>query len=174
MYPVSSATWDAYRNGILDHGFNAAVLHIAQRLFPGGFDVSEDAPDTYEGLVALFESGRRYRVFSGGSERTIYGDPEVNYHFRAWHDWCHWRGRCDFSLKGEYGAYQFQCTHVDALYGESDTTARWKRILYAEVIGQKIYEQRYGRFPKDQMAFARRFLADPHAFSRSPAPLFPA
>jgi hypothetical protein len=31
-----------------DHNLNAAIIEIAKRLFPAGFDVSDDAPDTYE------------------------------------------------------------------------------------------------------------------------------
>lgn len=100
MYPISQDDWNRYTTSVLDHGLNVAVLVIAGRLFPGSFDVSDDAPDTYEKLVALFESGRRFVVYEGGSENTIFGDPAVNHHFRAWHDWCHWKGRHDFSMGG--------------------------------------------------------------------------
>lgn len=153
--------WDRYRATVLDPGLNVAILHIAQRILPQGFDVSETAPDTYEALVARFESGMRYVVYAGGSDRSIYGDPEVNYHFRAWHDWCHWQGRHDFSLEGEFGAYRMQCGHLITLYGESEMVTRWHRILYAEVIGQKLHQRKYGCFPEDQLTFTKRFLHEP-------------
>lgn len=34
----------------LDIHINLAVLHIASRLFPCGFNVSDDAPQTYDDL----------------------------------------------------------------------------------------------------------------------------
>ena len=105
MYPIKQEHWDRYRNAVLDHRLNVAVLVITRRLLPGGFEISENAPETYYELVRHFESGQRYVVYSGGSEHTIFGDPEVNYHFRAWHDWCHWQGKHDFSFQGEYATY---------------------------------------------------------------------
>lgn len=67
--------------GPLDIHFNVAVLHIANHLFPCGFDVSDNAPDTYEKLCAILDAGKRMVVWSGGSEATIYCSPEVNYAF---------------------------------------------------------------------------------------------
>lgn len=160
MYPISQRDWDTYTTAVLDHGLNVAVLLIAGRLFPGSFDVGDDAPDSYEKLVSLFESGRRFIVYGGGSDSTIFGDPTVNHHFRAWHDWCHWQGRHDFSLAGEYAVYQMQCGHLATIYGDNETTHRWQRILFADGIAQKLHFQKYGSFPEDQMAFVRRFLKE--------------
>lgn len=158
MYPIRESDWTRYRHGPLDHGLNVAVLHIARKLLPAGFDVSGDAPDTYEAIVRQFESGKRYVVYAGGSENTIFGDPEVNYHFRAWHDWCHWKGSFDFSFQGEYGVFGMQCEHLMAVYGSGEKTEKWKRILFADIIGQKLYFQRHQRFPVDQMGFVLQFL----------------
>ena len=141
-----------------DIQFNAAILKICKRLLPGGYDVAEVAPETYEQLIAHLDAGRRMLVYSGGAEWTIYGDPEVNYAFRAWHDWCHWRGRHDFSLDGERATCAMQGKHLVALYGESSQTARWRRILHAEVIGQRKYFDRHGVFPDDQRAFVESYL----------------
>lgn len=160
MYPISQQDWGRYRDAALDHGLNAAILTICQRLLPGGFDIAENAPDTYEAIVALFESGKRYVVYAGGSENTIYGDPEVNYHFRAWHDWCHWTGRFDFSLEGELGAYRMQCGHLVSVYGEDETVRHWQHILFADIIGQKLYHREHGTFPDDQLAFVLSVLKD--------------
>ena len=43
-----------------------------------------------------------------GADNTIFGAPEVNYAFRAWHDWCHWMGGFDFSLYGECATCNMQ------------------------------------------------------------------
>jgi hypothetical protein len=42
----------------LDGHLNAAVTSIASRLYPHGFDVRDDAPDTFEKLKAQFATGR--------------------------------------------------------------------------------------------------------------------
>ena len=144
----------------LDIHFNAAVLTICNRLWPGGYDVSLAAPETYEELVAHLDAGGRMVVYSGGSEQTIYGDLEVNFAFRAWHDWCHWRGRFDFSHEGERAACAMQGDHLIARYGESAQTRRWRRILQAEIIGQRDYFDRHGKFPEDQRAFVAAYLAE--------------
>ena len=143
----------------LDIQLNAAVLAVAHRLFPCGFLVAEIAPQSYEELVARLDAGLPMLVYSGGSERTIYGCPEVNYSFRAWHDWCHWRGRHNFSFEGETAVCCMQGAHLVALYGECPRTRWWKRILHAEVIGQREYFNRHGVFPDDQRAFVESYLA---------------
>jgi hypothetical protein len=144
----------------LDIQFNAAILTICSRVLPGGFDVSDEAPETYEELIAHLDAGGRMLVYSGGSERTIYGDPEVNFAFRAWHDWCHWRGRYDFSHEGERAACAMQGDHLIARYGDSPQTRRWQCILHAEIIGQREYFDRHGAFPEDQRAFVAAYLAE--------------
>ena len=147
-------------NIALDIQFNAAVLTICNRVLPAGYDVADDAPNTYEELINYLDAGRRMLVYSGGAERTIYGDPEVNYAFRAWHDWCHWRGRHDFSLAGENATCAMQGKNLVALYGESPQTRWWRRILHAEIIGQREYFDRHGNFPYDQRDFISGYLSD--------------
>jgi hypothetical protein len=143
----------------LDIGFSAAVSTIADQLFPCGFAVAEDAPQTYEKLITRLDAGLGMAVYSGGSDRTIFGRPDVNYAFRAWHDWCHWRGHHDFSFKGERAACAMQAKHLVALFGDGRCTRQWQRILHAEIIGQREYFDRHGAFPEDQHAFVERYLA---------------
>lgn len=92
----------------LDLALNVAIMHIAGKLFPLGFDVSEDAPANLDELWELLDAGKRMVVWSGGSNHTIYGCPEVNWSFRAWHDWCHWRGGHDTTLEGELACCDMQ------------------------------------------------------------------
>lgn len=152
---------EATRRQPLDIQFNVAVLHIASRLFPCGFEVSDDAPQTYEELKRLINMTGRMAVYAGASETTIYEDREVNFSFRAWHDWCHWRGAHDFSPEGERAVFDMQCTHLLDLFGGSEPTRRWQRILYAEIIGQQAYFDHHGVFPIDQRGFVESFLMQP-------------
>ncbi len=141
----------------LDRGLNAAILSIAHQLFPTGYDISEQAPSTYEDLVAHLNSGNRMVVFSGGCEKTIYADREVNYAFRAWHDWCHWRGQHNFSLEGEVAVWEMQCRHIVTRYGISNTQMRWIFILHAEVVGQRIYYEKHRAYIDNQYAFVASY-----------------
>ena len=144
---------------ILDVGFNAAILHIAAKL-TGGFSVSDSAPQTFEDLISQVETHRQIVVWSGASDATIYGSPEVNFAFRAWHDWCHWRGRHRFTTLGEAAVAEMQCQHIIALYGACEQTQRWCRIIRAEVNGQQCYHDMHGHFPVDQFAFVERYLRE--------------
>jgi hypothetical protein len=147
----------------LDSGLNAAILSIAASLFPDGFDVSEDAPGTYKALKAHLDAGKRLVVYSGGCEGTIYADPAVNHAFRAWHDFSHWKGEHDFSAEGECGVFAMQRQHLLYVYGDAEQTRRWIEILRAEVIGQRLFYERYKRFVDDQRGFIEAYLQDPEA-----------
>jgi hypothetical protein len=148
MYPVDTA-------------FNVAVLHITSRLFPTGFDVSEHAPATFAELKALLDAKQRLVVYSGGSSNTIYADPEVNYAFRAWHDWSHWTGNHDLTFRGEVAVCATQRRHLIELYGDTPQTRRWSELIRAEIIGQGTYYLYHKRFPEDQRSFVEAFLTGP-------------
>lgn len=143
----------------LDRSFNIAVLAMARRLLPCGFDVSDDAPDTYAKLRRHAEKTGRIMVWSGASDRTIFADPEVNYAFRAWHDLRHYTGRNDFSHYGEYCTYQAQYVDLQRMHGR-ETAKRWRAILHAEVMGMLQYKERWLDFPSDQRAFVEACLRD--------------
>jgi hypothetical protein len=139
---------------------NQAIIEIATRLLPDGFDVSDHAPQTYEDLKALMDAGNRMLVWSGGSEDTIYKEPHVNCAFRGWHDLCHWRGQFPFTLEGEVATCEMQCRQLLEFCGTNETTLKWCTVLRAEIIGQAKYFQRHKRFPKNQSAFVAAYLCD--------------
>jgi hypothetical protein len=146
----------------LDPNLNAAITAIAKRLFPSGFDVSDDAPDTYKKLKTHLDAGKRLVVFSGGSQHTIYADPAVNHAFRAWHDWTHWTGQHDLTFQGELAVYDAQRKHLIELFGDNSRTRYWSEIINAEIIGQATYFEYHKRFPVDQRGFVEAYLKDPH------------
>lgn len=138
--------------------FNVAVLHIASQLFPCGFDVADKAPATYADLCEHVAKTGRIAVWSGASDQTMFGDPEVNYAFRAWHDWCHYRGAHTFTREGEAAVAEMQKQHVRTLYGRD--AELFCALIDCEVMGQREYADAHdGQFPDDQMAFARAYLA---------------
>ncbi|HVH75197.1 MAG TPA: hypothetical protein VM755_09805 [Stellaceae bacterium] len=143
----------------LDSSLNAAIIHIAGKLFPLGFDVSDTAPSSFKELCGHLNAGNRMVVFAGGSDRTIYADPEVNWAFRAWHDWCHWRGVHDLTLESERAVCRMQTWHIRKLYGEV-IARKWGSIIRAEIIGQAQYFHCHKRFPEDQRGFIEAYLRD--------------
>ena len=148
----------------LDPMLNVAVLHMAALKFPRGYDVRPNAPDTLERLCAWLDSGKRMAVYDGGSDYTIFGDPQVNYAFRAWHDWQHWKYRLPFTPAGAAKACLLQINDLWVEYGPSRRMERWARIIDAEVNGQLQYAAAHAnQFPNDQSAFVRAYLANPQA-----------
>lgn len=143
----------------LDRTLNVAILQMAARLFPTGFDVAEDAPNTLADLQAQVANTGRMLVYSGGSDATIYACPEVNYAFRAWHDWCHLAGGFAFTAEGEAQACAMQQDQLRRVFGASAQVERWCAILDAEINGQVAFHAATGDFPVDQVAFVRDYLA---------------
>jgi hypothetical protein len=151
----------------IDIRLNAAISHIASQLFPSGFDANDEAPTTLAELNKAFNS-RCYVVWRGASDATIFGDREVNWAFRAWHDFTHWRNNLPFTPDGEREAYKRQCDDLVTLYGDSDLTRHWRRILDTEINGQLRYAAEHaGAFPTNQKAFTLAYLENPEAAIRA-------
>lgn len=128
---------------MLDAEFNSKILRLAPR-----FTAKDDAPSSFETLKASATGG--LVVWSGASDKTIYGDAFVNWSFRAWHDSIHLKLNADFSLEGEKRVAIEQCRII-----QSDALAR---VIMGESIGQVEYFLKYGFFPVDQMTFMRNYL----------------
>lgn len=144
----------------LDPAFNDLVVKLAHHYVPC-FVIGSDAPSTFKQLKAHLDAGKTLMVASEGSERTIFADPGVNCAFRAWHDWCHWKGDYDFSLYGESATC---CMQIDQLYshvGVNANTLKWAKYLIAEVIGQRQYYEKYREYLTNQRAFVAQYVLDP-------------
>ena len=142
----------------LDKAFNAAVLHIAGKLNPCGWDIVPEryAPSTLGELRMVHAITGRIAVSGANSDRTIFGDPEVNFAFRAWHDWHHLDLGAQFDPKGEARVCAAQQSDIMCLYGYQPL---WDRLLDIEVNGQVRYFAYHNCFPVDQIGFARAQLA---------------
>lgn len=152
----------AHVSAPLSTRFNVAVLQIASNLFPAGFDVSENAPNAFEALVSHVQDTGRMLVWNGASDTTIFADNEVNFAFRAWHDYCHVAGGFEFTPEGEKAACLMQIEHIRAIYGDTPTADHFVSLVWAEVVGQVSYTLSHdGAFPVNQMAFVKHFLTNP-------------
>jgi hypothetical protein len=149
---------------MLDLSFNAAVTTLARKVWPLGYDVSDDikyasAPDA-NAYFAEIERTRRVTIYTGGSERTIFGEPEINWDFRAWHEWSHFILRAPFDINGELAVAHRQCQDLARVFGHEERTIRWQGLIMAEVYGQALYFKRHGSFPADQVAFDVAYATD--------------
>ena len=149
-------------DGPLSQELSDAAVSIANTLMPGGYDVSDTAPNTYEALVQSYGDKGRMTVWSGASDKTIFGDPKANYAFRAWHDMTHLRLAAHFTPEGEHAVCEAQSEDVRMLYGDSPEADHMIGLLHAEIDGQVQYAQAHeGAFPVDQRGFDQAWLADP-------------
>lgn len=142
----------------LNRKFNVAVLHIASKLYPKGFDVGPKAPGTLHELNDQVMSTGRMLVWDGASDKTIFADPEVNYAFRAWHDFHHYRSQLGFDLAGEAAVAELQKRDIFKVYGATAEAREFARLIDAEVVAQTAFADHTGSFPADQRAFVVEFL----------------
>lgn len=145
-----------------DAALNDAVLKISSVFVPD-FTVSDDAPSTYHSLKKHMDSGAQMVVASEGSAATIFGSAEVNYAYRAWHDWTHWKTESDFSLQGEMETCCCQLQHIQRFYGISQRTCYWRDLIVADIVGQRRYYEVNHTYVTDQRAFTLAYLQDPNA-----------
>ena len=142
----------------MDKAFNCMVMTMANITAPS-WTVSEDAPETFDELVKVSKERGQIVVWNGASDNTIFGEPEFNYAFRAWHDSAHIRANAYFTKAGEVEACQQQIEDMYARYGVSAQTEKWAQMIRIEVIGQAMHFEQTGTFPEDQRAFMRDMLA---------------
>lgn len=140
------------------------MAHVAvQSLMPDGFDTTADASlcDTLDKVKRHYRKTGRVLVWTGESDNTIFGTPEDNHAFRAWHDYVHINFDLPFTKQGEHTVMLLQQRHVDTIGGyyftrhEKDT---FVKLLECEIAGQLDEFIRTGDFVKDQRAFAKQFM----------------
>lgn len=123
------------------------------------YHASEDAPSTAKELFAWANENTlgvdSMPVYSGGCEGNIYGAPEANYAFRAWHDSIHIKEEFDFSLDGEVKSSN---KHLEVLSGLNAPTEVIK-AFQADVEGQARYYHASGKqFVDNQIRFVEECM----------------
>lgn len=145
----------------LSPAFNAAVMTMARKVCPCGYDIAVDcfAPSTLEHLNLRIKLTGRIMVNNDHSENTIFGDAEHNFAYRAWHDWTHWIIQAPFTLEGEVKVAHRQMEDIRRVYGYGKQTALFCLLIEEEVIGQAEEYAATGSFPEDQLTFAKEYIA---------------
>jgi hypothetical protein len=108
------------------------------------YNISPDAPDTYERLKAESTIDNLI-VWDGASDQAIWGIAG-NYLFRAVHDYIHLKHNLSFSDEHEKKVYHATCAEL----GLDDNE---RVVMFAEIVGQLEYKNIYGNFPENQLGF---------------------
>jgi hypothetical protein len=110
------------------------------------YNAAEIAPDTYPKLRS---NAGQLTVWTGASEQTIFGDPRLNWAFRALHDLEHIKHSLSFSIDHELHLARITAAQFDGRIAD---------IVYAEIGGQIEYLQANGKFPQDQYNFILNYI----------------
>jgi hypothetical protein len=115
--------------------------------------------DTLDKITSYHTNTGNLLVWSGASDNTIFGDAQVNYMFRAWHDFIHIKHQLPFTQQGEHEVMLIQQQNVMAMEDLSDDEKRFVcLILEAEVDGQIEELKQTGKFVEDQVQFTLNYL----------------
>lgn len=121
---------------------NSAILREASRL---RFTVKDSAPSDIQSVLNQGE----LVVWSGASDRTIFGDASVNHAFRAIHDEMHRATRLGFIVSDEIELGRIQAAKYSGLLAD---------LVWIEVSKQAEYFLNNGVFIQDQIAFTNNEL----------------
>lgn len=117
---------------------NETILREAKKL---SYIVKDSAPSND---IDLFNAPSLV-IWSGASDKTIFGDCTVNYAFRAIHDTLHIETGLQLNVESEIELGRIQANRCT-----SDLMAE---LTYIEVAGQALYFKEHGMFPVDQVSF---------------------
>jgi hypothetical protein len=146
---------ERYQPEILDSEFNAFVLRMAESI---PYVLVDWDYASFEDMAADYKSRGHLCINTANSDGTIFGDPAINWAFRAWHDWAHIRGNFPFTEQGERDAAFTQVCDVFKALGHTVDAVRFAAIIDCEVNGQVQYYLAHNAFPPDQMVFAKEYL----------------
>ena len=110
---------------------------------------SSDAPSNLEDLKAVADD---IPILDQFNEDNIFGDPDVNMMFRAWHDSVHIKHDLPMDLLGETRAAFIQAAELPSDW--------WfeRFLLMTEITGQVCYYEVHNNFVNTQRAFTINVL----------------
>ena len=123
---------------------NNEILRQASKL---NYTVSALAPSTE---VDLF-SGTGLVIWSGASDKSIYGDYRVNWAFRALHDTLHLKTGLGFDVDSEIELGRLQASQY--------TSDLMRELIYSQVSMQAMHYKSSGLFVMDDKCFTMEHLS---------------
>lgn len=110
--------------------------------------------EAFQALLLYAEKGV-IPVWTGESDRTIFGSSRVNHLFRFWHDYIHIKHRLGFDLEGESIVAAIQ------QYELPQEFIFEKELIHIEVVGQAQYYFVNSQFHSNQREFTIEYLNNP-------------
>jgi hypothetical protein len=132
--------------------FGQLLRDETRSLYLPKYVVADKAPETLIEVIRTFKETNKLVVWSGASELTIWGTPQDNYLFRAWHDYCHILGHFSFDAKGESATCLMQQSQIESSF--------LQKALNIEINGQLEHMQATGNFPLNQIEFFKLKLKE--------------
>lgn len=151
-----------FQQGVID--LESFLLAWKLDMLEKGYEIKPfaHAPSTYNELLLMHLTYPNLLVvYDGGSANTIFSSPDMNFTFRAFHDFGHLAHRLDFQFKNEMKLGELQANEIyDDLLGtvgiERANVVR--DIVRAEIIGQIEYYQIHRRYIDDQQTYVKGYL----------------
>lgn len=110
---------------------------------------SPTAPNTYAAMRKNWhDTANPYRIWEGGSDRTVYLRPHANHLFRLWHDWLHIAHDLSLATQDEL---LVAAMHVDAARAGGKDAAL---LMWIDTTAQTLHYADTGEFVEDQLEFA--------------------
>lgn len=140
---------------MLSKTFNDVTCLLTDILLPSGFDITPDDNrcSTLHKITDYYNATGRVLVWSGASDKSIFGDPRVNHAFRAWHDYVHITRQLPFTQAGEHDVMLAQQRHVKALRLRPQAEQACLALLECEIDDQIQALIDTGAFIDDQVQF---------------------
>jgi len=126
-------------------------MHRIDAKYRVPYSVAEHAPGSFQELKAASTS--QLVIYAGASDRTIYGEPSVNWAQRAIHDTLHLELSAGTDPLGELRVALAQALEVARVSG--DVLADF---AFCDTAGQTWATQKFGCFPVDQVGFVMELI----------------
>lgn len=150
----------------VDEVLAMASTEIAAKLMPQGFGVVavKDAPNTMEDAIAAYKNTGKIVVSNYMSRDRLFGTPECNQSFDAWHDFCHVMLRATFDIPGEMKVDAMQQAHLMEWWKNSTnpvteaSIVRAREVLSINNVGRLQFWKAYNAPPESLRAFTEGYL----------------
>lgn len=110
------------------------------------FVLLDNAPNSYQELLDKgIDKDGKIIISSKASNTSIYGTPNANYLFRAWHDSLHLKYKKSFSLEDELFIAE---KHVSLIKGKYE-----KNLIWCDTFEQVKYWYKNKKYVDNQRAF---------------------
>lgn len=115
---------------------------------------SDNIEATFENHKKIYRETGKIYIWTGCSENTIFGSPEINHKFRAWHDYIHLNYFLGYSIIEESIVCDIQkdMLPVDWIFE--------RKLIECEIRGQAHYFYLNNKFINNQRLFSSLWIQD--------------